>query len=160
MTTEREYKKLNQPSLSLGLNVIEGQGARFRSSFRTLAAELPTRSTARSNSSRVTPKCFIQYLTSFSLVTVILLRSGITLFVKLCRTELLHCAQICWSRTVNGPSARHFPRRAITIDLVYFLLRVWRQSLLVCIHASRGTEPHVPVAMYTKSQIPTAVIAA
>jgi hypothetical protein len=60
---------------------------KFRSCFRTLATELPTRSTACSNSSRVTPKCFIQYLTSISLVTVILLRSGITLFVTLRRTS-------------------------------------------------------------------------
>jgi hypothetical protein len=45
------------------------------------------RPAARSNSSRVTPKCFIQYLISFELVTVILLRSGIALLVRLRRTD-------------------------------------------------------------------------
>ena len=64
--------------------------------------------------------------------------------------ELLHCVH----------SARSFPRRAITVDLVYFLLRVCGQSLLVCVHASRGTEPHAPVKMYTRSQLSAAMIAA
>src|SRR5262249_51176554 len=58
-----------------------------RSSFRTLAMELPTLSTARFNSSCVTPKCFIQYLTSLSFVIVILLRLGLTLLLRLLRTR-------------------------------------------------------------------------
>jgi len=39
----------------------------------------------------------------------------------------------------------------MTMDLVYFPLRVCRQSFLVCVHAGRATEPHAPVPMYTKS---------
>src|SRR5262249_7938642 len=58
-----------------------------RSSFRTLAAELPTLSTARFNSPCVTPKCFMQYLTSFSFVIVILLRLGVTLVLRRLRTR-------------------------------------------------------------------------
>ena len=64
--------------------------------------------------------------------------------------ELLHC--------VHSP--RSFPRRVITVDLVYFLLRVRGQSLLVCVHAGHRTEPHAPVTMYTRSQLSAAVVAA
>jgi ferredoxin len=71
------------------IRTVEGLASRakFRSSFLTLAAELPTLSTARSSTLRVTPKCLVQYLTSFSLTIVILLRSGRTLFVRLRRTN-------------------------------------------------------------------------
>jgi len=46
------------------------------------------------------------------------------------------------------------------VDLVYFLLCLSRQSLLVCGHADRGTEPHAPITMYRKSQLSAAVVAA
>jgi hypothetical protein len=47
-----------------------------------------------------------------------------------------------------------------TIDLVNFLPRVWRQSLPVCTHASGGTEPHVPVAMRSESQLAATMVTA
>ena len=56
--------------------------------------------------------------------------------------------------------ARSFPQLAITVDLVYFLLRVSGQSLLVCVRASCGTKPHPPVTIYRNSQLSAAVIAA
>jgi len=54
------------------------QGTRAAPScFRTAAAELPTLSIARANSSLVTPKCRVQYLTWSSRSKTILLRSGV-----------------------------------------------------------------------------------
>lgn len=50
------------------------------SSLRTLAAEFPTFSIARSNCSCVTPKCLTQCLISSSFCTEILLRSGMAFF--------------------------------------------------------------------------------
>jgi hypothetical protein len=47
-----------------------------------------------------------------------------------------------------------------TIDLVNFLPRVWRQSLPVCTHAGGGTEPHVPVAMRSESQLAATMVTA
>ena len=61
------------------------------------------------------------------------------------------CLDLLSHPATNARLARRFPRRAITIDFVYFPLRVCRQSLLVCVHAGGGTEPHAPVPMYTKS---------
>jgi hypothetical protein len=55
--------------------------------------------------------------------------------------------------------ARSFPRQAIGIDLVYFLLRATRQPLLVRFHARRGTKPHAPVKVCRTSQLSAAVIA-
>jgi|SRR5690242_8584607 hypothetical protein len=49
--------------------------------FRTAAAELPTRSIARANSSLVTPRCRVQYLTCSSCSIAILLRSGVTVLL-------------------------------------------------------------------------------
>jgi hypothetical protein len=75
--------------------------------------------------------------------------------------ERLHCAQILLSRAPSDAHlARYLVRRAATFDLVYFMVRVWRQPLLICGHTSGGTEPHVPVAMHVKSQLAAAVVAA
>src|ERR1700751_5913318 len=58
------------------------QGARpALSCLRTAAAELPTLSMARANSSLVTPKCRVQYLTWSSCSKTILLRSGVIVLV-------------------------------------------------------------------------------
>jgi hypothetical protein len=46
------------------------------------------------------------------------------------------------------------------IELAYFYLRFWSQSLLVCRRAGRGTKLHVPVAMNTMTEFSAAVIAA
>jgi hypothetical protein len=54
---------------------------RALSSFRTAAAELPTLSIARANSSLVTPRCRVQYLIWSSCSKTILLRSGVILLI-------------------------------------------------------------------------------
>ena len=69
------------------------------------------------------------------------------------------CLDLLSHPPTNARSARRFPRRAITIDLVYFLLRAWREALLVCVRTGRGAEPHAPVTMYWKPQLSAAVIA-
>jgi len=51
-------------------------------------------------------------------------------------------------------------RPQANIDPEYLLMRAWRQSLLICAYASRGTESHAVVAMDVKSQFPAAVVAA
>jgi len=51
-------------------------------SLRTAAAELPTLSTARCSSSRVTPRCLVQYFTSNSLSIAMLLRRGGILVIE------------------------------------------------------------------------------
>jgi len=51
------------------------------SCFRTAAAELPTLSMALANSSLVTPKCRVQYLTWPACSRTILLRSGVIVSV-------------------------------------------------------------------------------
>jgi len=57
-------------------------------------------------------------------------------------------------------STRCLPRRARDIERKDFLLCLRGEPLLVCAHASGGTEPHVPIAMPTKSQLAAAVVAA
>ena len=56
---------------------------RLASSFRTAAAELPTLSTIFCNSARDTPSSLVQYFTSQLSCMLILLRSGVSLFVRL-----------------------------------------------------------------------------
>jgi hypothetical protein len=56
---------------------------RWASSFRTVAAELPTLSTIFCNSAWDTPSSLIQYFTSQRSCMLILLRSGVSLLVRL-----------------------------------------------------------------------------
>ena len=104
---------------------IEGQGHDFVALSETPTAELPTRSTARSNSSRVTPKLYPVFdliLTWHSNLTTIrhnsLREAASHEIFPLCLDLLSH-------PPTNARSARRFPRRAITVDFVYFPLRVW-----------------------------------
>jgi len=114
------------PVLPAGLNVIEDQG-RFVALSERLRRNCPLDRRRVPNPcghTEVLCPVFHLIVACHSDLTTIghnSLREGSS-------RDLLHGAH----------SARRFPRRTIIIEFIYFLPSVWRQSLFVCVHASRS----------------------
>jgi hypothetical protein len=73
--------------------------------------------------------------------------------------KLLDCAEGLTEATQTSVSTCRLPKWPTEIECKYFLLRLWREPLLVGAHTRRATKPHVPIAMLNKSQFRSAVVA-
>ena len=78
--------------------------------------------------------------------------------------QLLSPKLWCWRPRMTFPppasvSTCRLPKWPTEIKRKYFLLRLWREPLLVGAHTRRATKPHVPIAMLDKSQFRSAVVA-